>query len=555
MLESERRMAEATPLEAYYALKSRGLADSIHALAHVTTDQARTLLDLEGWEGDGLAIADLLSWLEGFRTAGHAPLVRAARALDTEALAALFRRRLHIALAPKEDRSEGDEPLPDWLRNPPEGLELLQTPDGRFLIAARAVDARVELEGDDFEEADEEEQKQVVALVRELYLDEDWEYVAGVLRLAHSDLVTVLEDEAFALRVGRMKDLGFPSREEALEVYAPLPPEALSGPPTAVALTVHDEDRLPLIHVETFGDSALDEALRAQGGERERQIEADLLHVANAMVVADGVEPADIAGVQEVLERLRGGLVLGLTVGDPDPEGRAARLRDHHPRILFRVGQGRVMSLVRRARGLLDHPGLGGLGLDAWDAASRSVFEALLAPRPATVAGLRLGPEGLVLNPEGVETRRPFRDPADLRATEAWLDELEALAGASVELEVFGGSLPEDVLPTEPSERDLDHRLSTQIAGRLLGQEETVPLNPAMGLALVDLVGLSFPSGRVDGADALLDAWVAQVRPAYRGALRRRGETLLGLMAERLFPLVGQEDVDVRYLEGLLRRE
>lgn len=552
LLENERRMAAATPLEAYYALKSRGLEDSIHALAHISTEQARTLLDLEAWQGDGLDIPDLLSWLEGFRAAGHATLVRAARALDAEALATLFRRRLYIALAPKEDRSEADEPLPEWLHNPSEDLELLQTPDARFLIAARPVDARVELEGEDWEEVDEEERKQVVALVRELYLDEDWEHVAGVLRLAHGDLVSVLEEEAYGLRSGRVKDLGFPTREEALEVYAPLSPDVLEGPSTAVAVTVHEEDRLPLVHAETLGAGALDEALRGLSVERERQVEADLLHVANAMIVADGLDPADVDGVREILQRLRGGVELGLTTGDAELGGRIARLENHHPRVLFQVGQGRVAALVRRAHALLQHPGLGGIGLDALDAPSRSVLEALRRRRPSHVEGLSLGPDGFQVDPERLDSLRPFLGEADLGAVGACIEELEGLATASSELKLFGWSLPPATLPDDERERDLDHRFSTLFASRLLGRAPS-PLDHEACLALVDAIGMRFRDGEMEGADGLLDTVAEEVSAAARGPLIRRGRSLMARLGERLFSLVGEERIDLRHFEGLLR--
>lgn len=558
LLESARRIAQATPLESFYAVKRRGLADALPALGALSTPQIRTLLDLEAWRSDTLEIPDLLSWLEGFRVAGHAALVRASRALDPEALAALFRRRLHIALAPREDRSEEDEPLPEWLRNPDPSLEIMQTPDGRFLIAPRVADERVEMEADKYEEADEEEQKQVVALVRELYLDEDWEYVASVLRQALTDLTSNLEEEAYGLRTGRVEDLGFPSRERALELFAPLPVSVLEGDSEASPVSVGDEDRMPLVHASVLSQGLLETALRGLPGPRAARVEADLLALANGAMVLEGTDPADLDGVAQTLTRLRGWVELGLAFGRPaEAEGASARLAVHHPTELARVGRGLVLQVRRRAHALVGHVGWDGHGLDALSGVERAVVEALLAPQPALSGALEPWRDDRTAAwlPEAAEARRELADPASLGAAEAALDRLEALARASATLGLFDVDLdPDRVWPEDPADLDLDHRLATLGAQAALGRSPAVvPLGTDACLDLVDLVGTAEVSGRWPKIEPLVEQVSAGLEGAEAAAMRPRLEAVMHRLSETLFPLVGRVEVDPRFLEGLIR--
>ena len=62
------------------------------------------------------------------------------------------------ALAPIE------EPMPDWLADPPEEIEpLIETPDRRYVIAARVLDEETE------ERIDEEERKTILDLIDTLH--------------------------------------------------------------------------------------------------------------------------------------------------------------------------------------------------------------------------------------------------------------------------------------------------------------------------------------------------------------------------------------------------
>lgn len=548
----ERTIGTATPLEAYYALKRRGLEEVLPVLGALSAPQLETLFDIEAWKGDTLEIPDVLTWLEAFRVAGHAPLVRAARALGHEGLATLFRRRLLITYAPKEDRSH-DEPIPDWLANPPEEIEpIVQTPDGRFMVAARARDERDELDGEDVL-LDEEERKQVMALVRELYLDEEWEVAAGVLRTALDDLTSNLEEDAYRFRCARIEDHGFPPRERAIEVYGPLDPAVLDGPTEPHPKL--DDLRLPLMHVEALSGGLLETALRGLSSVTEARVEGDLLALASAVLVADRVDAGDVDGVEDTLRLIRAYLELALAHGVSGEQIETVaveRLRRIHPQALFRVGHTLVLRRRARARALLQHSGLGGLGLDALSLADRGAMEPLLGNPPQL--GLALEPTladpSAPLDAARSQEARPFRAPGELAAVDRFLDELEALGQAVETLGLFDVEIPDEVLPSDPQERDIDVRLGAAAAQVLLGRDFAPRALSAADLAeLADLLGAE---GRFD-AESVAERGLTGLHGAPRAAAERRLALALAHLGEVLHPLIGQERIEPRFVTGCLR--
>lgn len=562
-VELERRIREATPLEAYYAVKRRGLADAVLALDVMTPAQIQTLFDLELWKSDRLEAADLLAWLEGFRVAGQDALVRAAKSLDPEALAVFLRRRLFIALTPDEERSD-EEPVPDWVRLPPDGVEpIVQTPDGRFLIAARVRDESVELDEDVLSlDIEEEERKQALGLVQELYLDQDWEYIASVLRLAQSDLTSFLEEEAYRFRSGRLEDLGFAPSEKALEVYAPLDLKEVRSASAALVSPPVDA-RLPRLHAESLSGGLLERSLSSLGIKDAKRIEADLLALSNLVLAADRVDAGDLSSIEEVLIRTRGYLNVALGYDeDSTPisdEEASRRLKDVHVSVLFRVGFGVTLRQGRRARKLLEHPGFFGLGVAAVSPVERTALEALLLKRPlfspalSSFSGAAF-PEDRRLTEEGAENVRPFGGAEEVQGAERWLASLLALAEGLSQLKDLSVDESIEALPAEPLERDIDVRLTTASANALLGRGwGAVPLTPADLVELADRTALSDEAGRFGGVDELAATLTPSIQGPPRAELEVRVRSCLARLAQVLFPLLGQEEIDPRFVEGVLR--
>lgn len=549
---ADERIKALTEVEAYYAVKEIGLEDSLPVLALLEPHQVKAILDLEIWHHHQLEIADLLIWLRAFREAKSEQLSVAARCLDLEALALLFRRRLLVALKPKDDEDTGEDP-PAWLQEPAEGiLPLVDTPDGRFIIAARAVD-EVD-DGDSDRPVDEEERKAILELVDELYKDEDWEYIAGALRLASNDLSSTLEEDALRFRNARLEDLGFPPYERALEIYGLYDPAKLLHPPARSAAPILEE-QLPALYAQALEGSLFDRAMASLGDDSlVRRIEGDLVPAANAILIADGREPGDLVGLKTSLLALRGYLEIALAHQAPPEravEIAAARLAGLHLSELFRAGYTVTVHLAARAKALT-----GKLKLDG---AEQAVLEALSKRRPryapvldkiaaGLARGLGEGPalgagldEAQVLAPP-----RPFGSGAELEAARLWVESLEALAQA---LEAQGWKDGPDVgvVIPPPQERSTQVLIATATAQLLLGH----PFRPvALGAeALLDL------ADRVGPADAQALADLVAARLAGQpAALVQRGQVGAEALRQALLPLVGASEIDPRFLGIVLCR-
>ena len=563
-----------SPLEAYTTVKALGPADAAPVLACLNPEQTQALLDLEAWYEHRLSAPDLILWLSAFREASVEAMQQAADALDFEALSAFLRRRLYVAQKPSEERSD-DDPVPDWLADPPKGIEpIVETPDGRFIIAARPSDADtfsgVGADGIDDEDIDEEDRKWVLTFVNELYQQEDWERVAAVLRSAAFDLTSNLEEDAYRFRSARLEDLGFPPRERAIEIYGLLDPADSSPLPPAPSVDL----RLPVVYVPPLQQGIFQAALQQIDDPKQmNRLEGDLVAVANKALVADGVAPGQFEAMQEVLQRLRGYVELALVEGvAPSERTQEAvhRLTSVHLERLFRVGYTLTVRTAGRARRILEQPALGegsrDLALRRLPAGEQGVLEALLLRRPrvsgalepfvervvegASVAGMAadLSAVDSALDDGAAEVRRPFLSWADLVAVRWVLSDLEAFIDAWAASPPERAAMPKQVnLPVE--ERTIDIELATALARVILGGRYAIV--PLSGAELADLAdGLTLDSTqKARFSEAVLTRAIdAAGGPRVAPRVRRTAARL----AEQLWPHVGRDRIDPRFIDAVL---
>lgn len=544
------RVQALAPLEAYQAIKAIGPHDAAGVLALLSERQTRALLDLDVWHAHELDVSDVLIWFEAFRAGGLDALVKAARALDGEALALVLRRRLHICFKPKDDSSDPD-PLPDWAANPSEALQpLVETADGRFIVAARVEDEESEALVDD------EERKAILQLVAELYRDEKWEFVAGILRSAMSDLSSSLHEDALRFRDARLEDLGFPPLVRALEIYGPLEADALKQGQAPVYPAL--EDRLPAVYAAPLTEGLFHAAMaELEDFDLVRRIEGDLVPLANAALVADGAEPGQVEHLQDTLSRARGYIELALAHGTPAGPERlevaTGRIAANHVSTLFRVGYTLTLKAATRARALAANAAFeqDGLPLARLEEGERVTLDALRAKRPRV--SLALGPRleaarsggdplGLGFAPQ-LEATRPFLSPEDLAAVEATLDDLEGLAAA---LEARApalaeASLAEAQVPAE--ERTAGLFIGTCVARALL--EVELGVAPLDGAQLRGLAGRARSGAAAEAAVSATAAWFG----AGQGAIRRRAAASVAGLVEAFG---ADASADPRFVEGLL---
>ena len=181
------------------------------------------------------------------------------------------------------------------------------------------------------------------------------------------------------------------------------------------------------------------------------------------------------------------------------------------------------------------------------------MLEALAQPRPRfgeALEGVESG--GWALDDARIEQERAIRSPSDLEALDRFLERREGLVEALADLGPWSSEPPAETLPEADEDRDIDVVLTTLGARALLGGEPSLtPLSAEELLDLVDRSGVA--RGPLPGAHAAASAVAGLVPKERRSVLQSRVEHgLLGL-AGQLFSLVGQEVLDPRYVQGILR--
>jgi hypothetical protein len=396
------RRLRALPAEVLYSyIQEVGLADAVPAVRLASAEQLRTFIDLDAWHRDEPDLSRLLLWLRAARGTGGKRWLRKLRSLDVELFELLLRDRLRI-----HDLSQEEEP-PDVQR------ESFTTFDRYFLIELP----------DDPAEANALRQ-----LVTDLYA-EDPAYAQRILTAVRWELSTELAEQAHRWRAARLADLGFPPLEEALSLYAqtdlksPAPPTEL--PAEICQLPVAGQKLPGLLH-QVMASLPVDEAGRVQAG---------LVMLGNAALVADGVDPGDAAEARAVLERAAATLSLGLCELSANDTAAASRiLLDVAFKRIFQVGFTQTLKLQWAAEkapwaGPMRLPGTEALLLDSPE---REVFTAVRRKRPLFPGALD----------EPGAPDRPFRTPLDIATVRVSIEHSVTLA----KVVVAAGVVPEQVV-------------------------------------------------------------------------------------------------------------
>jgi hypothetical protein len=323
------------PLEAYFIVKEVGLESALPILKAATPEQLQAFVDLDCWVNDAPDAAELDSWLAAFASDGQETLATAYLSLDEELQVWFLTETLRVYEA------HGDEPIPD----PPRGARRMNTPDRMFVIE---VASKFEGELDP------------LALIDALYR-RDIEESYRLLVASRWELESTLTEEALRFRSGRVADLGFPPRDEAVKLFAPPPAK-----PRAPSIAQHPVTQtLPALYAAPLLDKSLlsralgridDEALIGQ-------LERDFMNLVNLAVVAYGETPRDVAHIGDITTRVRDTVSLGIeslmTVvadNDSDDDRAAALVRTWSLTDLFRQGHQQSVALQRSAGTLAADP-------------------------------------------------------------------------------------------------------------------------------------------------------------------------------------------------------
>ena len=380
----------------FYTLKEIGLADSTDLLALAAPTQVRDMLDLDCWRKERLDDRRLLTWLMLLDEAGSGKLAEWFLRADIELLILLVKRHLEVV------RKSDVEDDPDF------NQAHYFTFDDQYLL--RFVG----------------EEEPILVLLLERLRVLDYRTYQAILEASLLELDSGLEEEALRWRNARLADRGYPSYDEAWELFRFVAPESLSVERYRRAALpkvrfAADEELIPSDHALMLldaRDSFLVRVLATLPAEDFEPIGHELAVLTNQVVSAEACDPGEVAEVRRCAELVHDYVNIGVAYCAKSREREAARLL--HETMLqpfFQAGLSLTLRLPQQVKQL--DAALRQNGIEEWDKYLDSPF------RETCVGAWRQPP----LFFRGLETPgeilyRRFRDLTEVRRVETVLDQI-----------------------------------------------------------------------------------------------------------------------------------
>jgi hypothetical protein len=314
-----------------YTLKEVGLADSLELLALAAPHQIRDMLDLDCWRKDRLDDRRLISWLMLLDEAGSGKLAEWALHTDIEVLVLLVKRHLEVVRKVEVE----DDPNFDHAR--------YFTFDDQYLL--RFVG----------------EEEPILQLLLERLRVLDYNCYRGVLENSLFELESGLEEEALRWRNARLADRGYPSYDEASELFRFIPPESIRieeyrRQELPTLRFADDEEVIPPNHALMLldvSDSFLVRVLAGLPPDVLEQVGQELAYLANRVVVVEAGTLGELAAVRRCVALTHDYINIGLAFFADSDESVAARLvREVTLRPFFQAGVSLILQLQHQARRL-----------------------------------------------------------------------------------------------------------------------------------------------------------------------------------------------------------
>ncbi len=385
--------------ELYFTIRDIGLGDAAALVQLASAAQFKTFLDLDAWDHDRFDPVKAAAWLRAARAGAQLEPKAAARwsrklaGLDREVLYLLLRASLRV-----HDLEQDPDPEIGSDR-------FLRTPEGKFVVEFLV---------------DGTEYLAVRGIVDDLYAEDPF-MASRLLSAIRWDVPSELEESALRWRAGRLADLGVPSMDEALSWFA--------RPPRSPAHAAGAPARPPGFFLATLArGTLLDRAVAALPDVDRDAVEAQIVAAANAVLVADAVDPGDLDAVREAFEAARALLELGLEKLAGGDAARATDVLAGTPvKRVFQEGFGRTLELRWRAEKLLARAG----GEERLGSPLQEMLRALAARRPRYFPGLEAPREDWGTPMAAAYEPRAFRSSLELERTEKALGEAEKVVGGT----------------------------------------------------------------------------------------------------------------------------
>jgi len=268
------------------------------------------------------------------------------------------------------------------------------------------------------------DQEKIVTFFLDLLADQDHARFQTFLLESDTMLPAETEEELFRQRNVRLAEKGFLPFDEAIGIYQPIQPEALSRQPQKV-LRQGTEPMMDLPVPQVSADMLEEDNLFTRGlraissDDILFQLQAEFAGLCNRLLSADQLQVRDREQLRATVQKASGYIHIGLAILISETEGRyawgrAAQILEQYPLIqLFRIGFGQVLALKWRAEHWRRDCWFEGAGLPLsfWDEDWVGVLGGLFLKKPlffdSTASGQRY---------------REFRSETDVEHTSGQLD-------------------------------------------------------------------------------------------------------------------------------------
>ena len=366
-------VAELEPQEYHLLLKEIGLNDSHVLLPLATSEQLTFCLDRELWRHDDYLPEKGIEWLDLLMAAEEEQLVELLSHLDFGLILLILMHEITVG-GGIGDLLTDDERLTEWDHSF----------DNIFMITFR-----------------NDKTSELVGRFLDLIFRTDKDLYLGLMQGVKNEVTPEVEEHCRRFRSGRLADLGFPERLDALTIYTVVDPASFRLEEAKKDLSAERDPVLPSLF--RHDDSLLGRTLR-------RADSADLLrelqYLITCALVVEDLESDDDERAEAVLLRVHGYLTIALEYLVGNDEARAVEtVTNDYLKHLFQLGYSLVRQLRRQAARFASE-----------DHATSSVLAGLKADFPRFYRGL---------DSEGIDGYREFSDLDDVRTVEKFLKMLE----------------------------------------------------------------------------------------------------------------------------------
>ncbi len=367
-------VAELEPQEYHLLLNEIGLDDSYALLPLATPEQLTFCLDRELWRHDDYRPEKGIQWLELLMAAeDEEQLVDLLPHLEFGVMLLILMHEITVG-GGIGDLTTDDERQTEWDHSF----------DNIFMITFR-----------------NDRNSELIGRFLDLLFRSDKDLYLGLMQGVKNEVTPEVEEHCRRYRSGRLADMGFPERLDALTIYTVVDPVSFRLEGAKKALSAEREPVLPTFF--RHDDSLLGRTLRqADSADLLRELQ----YLITCALVVEDPESDDDERAEAMLLRVHGYLTIALEYLVGDDESRAVEtVANDYLKHLFQLGYSLVRQLRRQAARFTSD-----------DHATGSLLAGLKADFPRFYRGL---------DSVGIDGYREFSDLEDVRKVEQFLRMLQ----------------------------------------------------------------------------------------------------------------------------------